>query len=213
MSGTKYLPVPAPLLGQLLAEIVDDAALKCTLRFLWYAAQVPGKPKWVGKRALESDDVLLRALGSVEAIQHGMTLAVRRGTLVEASGQLTLHTSQQGEMVAPSGHYTEGVLEPVAGEQPTVFSIYETNIGMLSPIIADNLRDAQETYPTGWIEEAIREAAERNVRNWRYIAAILMRWAEEGRGGATRGKPRRAPATISAAEYVRRFGIPRPPSR
>jgi DNA replication protein len=34
----------------------------------------------------------------------------------------------------------------------------------------------------GWIAEAVRIAVERNVRSWRYIAAILERWKKEGRG-------------------------------
>ena len=43
----RSLPVPAPLLGSLLAEIDDMAELKSTLRFLWHAAQVKGSPKAV----------------------------------------------------------------------------------------------------------------------------------------------------------------------
>ena len=43
--GMKLLPVPSPLLGSLLADIDDVAELKCTLRMLWYTAQVAGAPK------------------------------------------------------------------------------------------------------------------------------------------------------------------------
>ena len=45
--GMKWLPAPSPVLSSLLEEIDSLAELKCTLRFLWYAAQTPGFPKTV----------------------------------------------------------------------------------------------------------------------------------------------------------------------
>ena len=48
-------------------------------------------------------------------------------------------------------------------------------------MIAETLRDAEETYPASWIEEAIRIAVENNVRNWRYVQAILEDWRTRGR--------------------------------
>ena len=56
-------------------------------------------------------------------------------------------------------------------ERPNVFRLYEENIGMLTPMVADELRAAEEEYPSGWVEAAIREAAAGNVRSWRYIEA------------------------------------------
>jgi DNA replication protein len=43
------------------------------------------------------------------------------------------------------------------------------------------LRDAEQTYPVHWIEEAIEQAVENNVRKWRYVLAILERWRQEGK--------------------------------
>ena len=93
-------------------------------------------------------------------------------------------------------------------EQPSIFELYETEIGPLTPVIAEILIEAVEEYPHEDIVAAFREAAERNVRNWRYIDAILQRWQMEGRservqehGGGTVGD-RRA--------Y---FGVERDPER
>ena len=47
-------------------------------------------------------------------------------------------------------------------------------------MVGERLLEAEETYPAEWIEDAFREAAELNVRNWRYIERIL---ATLGRGG------------------------------
>jgi DNA replication protein len=66
-------------------------------------------------------------------------------------------------------------------ERPNIFTLYEQNIGLLSPLIADELRDAADHYPAEWIETAFREAVLHNKRKWSYIRAILRRWETEGR--------------------------------
>jgi DNA replication protein len=70
---------------------------------------------------------------------------------------------------------------PITENRPNIFTLYEQNIGMLTPIVADILVDAEKIYPTGWIEEAMKIAVERNARNWRFIEAILRSWKEKGR--------------------------------
>ncbi|MFQ6001984.1 MAG: DnaD domain protein, partial [Anaerolineae bacterium] len=56
------------------------------------------------------------------------------------------------------------------------------------PLIAEELREAEKTYPAAWIEEAFKIAVERNARNWRYIQAILERWAREGKDDGKAGR-------------------------
>src|SRR6266704_1123276 len=66
-------------------------------------------------------------------------------------------------------------------ERPNIFVLYEQNIGLLSPLLADELKDAADQYPADWIESAFREAVQHNKRKWIYIRAILRRWETEGR--------------------------------
>jgi DNA replication protein len=66
-------------------------------------------------------------------------------------------------------------------ERPNIFVLYEQNIGLLSPLLADELKDAADQYPAEWIEEAFREAVQHNKRKWSYIRAILRRWETEGK--------------------------------
>jgi DNA replication protein len=66
-------------------------------------------------------------------------------------------------------------------ERPNIFVLYEQNIGLLSPLLADELKDAADQYPADWIESAFREAVQHNKRKWSYIRAILRRWETEGR--------------------------------
>ena len=61
-------------------------------------------------------------------------------------------------------------------DRPNVFKLYEENIGPLTPMIADALKDAETIYSIEWIAEAIELAVKNNKRNWKYSEAILKRW-------------------------------------
>lgn len=65
--------------------------------------------------------------------------------------------------------------------RPGIFRLYEEHVGTITPMVGERLLDAVETYPAEWIEDAFREAAELNKRNWRYVERILQNWASEGR--------------------------------
>jgi len=66
-------------------------------------------------------------------------------------------------------------------ERPNIYVLYEQNIGLLTPLLANELEDAADHYPADWVEDAFREAVQQNKRNWKYIRAILRRWETEGR--------------------------------
>lgn len=66
-------------------------------------------------------------------------------------------------------------------ERPNIYVLYEQNIGLLTPIMAEKLQDSESRYPREWIEAAFEEAVLNNKRNWRYIERILERWTAEGR--------------------------------
>jgi DnaD/phage-associated family protein len=74
-------------------------------------------------------------------------------------------------------------------ERPNIYVLYEQNIGLLTPIMAEKLQEAEGRYPREWVEAAFEEAVLNNKRNWRYIERILERWTAEGRQS---GKDRRS---------------------
>jgi DnaD/phage-associated family protein len=82
-----------------------------------------------------------------------------------------------------------GEIEPAT--RPNVFTLYEQNVGLLTPLIADELREAEHEYPADWIEDAFREAVTLNKRSWKYIRAILERWRTEGRADEASRKSRK----------------------
>ena len=73
------------------------------------------------------------------------------------------------------------VVSPATTPRSSVFALYESLIGPISPLIADELLDAERLYPGEWLDAAFREAAAQNARSWRYVSRILERWAIEGR--------------------------------
>lgn len=82
------------------------------------------------------------------------------------------------EAPAPGGAH----LYALEVERPNIFTLYEQNVGLLLPLVAEELREAEQQYPSAWIEEAFRQAVQQNKRKWSYIRAILRRWETEGKG-------------------------------
>lgn len=76
-----------------------------------------------------------------------------------------------------------------------VARVYEQEIGVISPMISDQIGLWIDTYPIDWITDAIKESVKHNARNSKYTDKILQRWMSQGRGspnnqpGAEPGKP------------------------
>ncbi len=141
-------------------------------------------------RALSKMDFDVKDLGlAADEITSGLEKAVKRGSLLkvtEGSERFiscsTLPRGRAGVDAIENGQWNPktGVSAPPV-ERPNIFKLYEENIGPLTPLIADALKDAEETYPAEWIDRCIELAVKNNKRNWKYCEAILKRWKEEGR--------------------------------
>jgi DnaD/phage-associated family protein len=200
--------VPQPFFTELLPEIDTLAELKVTLYVLGRTGAGARAPAWLALDELGQDPVLAAALrpapgGARAALREGLDAAVARGALLRA---VIAYRDAERVVVAPNTargrralaalptHAASSEAPPlarpgVAGpsrDRPTIFALYEANIGLVQPLIADELRQAAELYPSGWIEDAFGQAVAYNKRSWRYVKRILERWATEGReAGAT----------------------------
>jgi len=203
----RVTPLPNQFFSELLPAIDDLAELKITLHCFWLLHQKTGDLRYVTRRELAADELLLDGLRVTgqppqQALEAGLERAVFRGTLLHviahhdsgeehcyfmntAHGRQTVDRIQRGELRLPEG----GSQVRLEARRPNIFVLYEQNIGLLQPLLADELRDAERTYPADWIEEAFRIAAENNVRRWSYVRRILERWATEGKndGAGRRG--------------------------
>ena len=62
----------------------------------------------------------------------------------------------------------------------SISKAYESEIGLITSMIADDLKEASTVYPLKWVLDAIHEAAVQNKRGWKYCLAILKRWHAQG---------------------------------
>ena len=193
----RFTPLPNIFFSQLLAQIDDLAELKATLHIFWRVYHKRGYPKFVTLGELLGDKALMTGIGDGQALRHGLERAISRGTLLhlvlDREGKredlyfLNTEADRKAAARIESGEISLGALprkEPYleAEQQPNIFTLYEDNIGMLTPMIAEELKEAERLYPASWIESAFKEAVTRNKRSWRYISRILERWASEGYG-------------------------------
>ena len=92
-------------------------------------------------------------------------------------------------------------------DPPNIFRLYEENIGPITPMIADILKDIEVTYPNKWIDEAMQIAIKKNNRNLQYIEGILKRWQKEGKDDGTyRKTDKEDEKRLIEEEFKRRFG-------
>ena len=194
-------PMPSLFFSELLPHIDDLAELKVTLHVIWRLDQRRGFPCFVTRSELFRDEVLRASLSGKPAevereLEEGLDLAVMRGSLLAFAverGSREEHfyflNSDKGRQALDQAR--EGALDlfeaeaDVTSDAPpkrsNIFTLYEQNIGLLTPLIVEELKEAEDRYPPNWIEEAFREAVTNNARNWRYIQRILESWEAQGR--------------------------------
>jgi len=198
-----HTPVPHLFFSEVLPEVDHLGELKVTLHLFWLLAQKPGARQVASGEELAADRRLLSGLAvpgmSPEgALRDALERAVARGTLLRVTaGEGPAHrdwyfvNSEKGRQAVQDlldGKWT--LSEPdqpvyLEARRPNIFVLYEQNVGALTPLLVDELLEAEGTYPASWIEDAFREAVTANVRSWRYIRAILERWAAEGKTDET----------------------------
>ncbi|MFH0914133.1 MAG: DnaD domain protein [Chloroflexota bacterium] len=201
----QFTPVPDLFLSALLPEIKDIHELRVTLHLMKALYHKRGYPRFVSRSEMLGDTSLRRGLGSQDAsaLDTALEQATQRGTFLQVKvtrdgtdeevyllnteeGRETVAKVASGELALP-GLKVAPPVEVSPEEPPDIFTLYEDNIGMLTPLIAEELKSALQTYPEDWLREAIKEAVALNKRSWRYIARILERWSVEGKDGTHQG--------------------------
>jgi DnaD/phage-associated family protein len=198
----EYTSIPNVFFSGLLPQITDMAELKTTLYVISALYHKKGYPRFVSYNDLLANAGLMQSLkGSEEVLRGALKAAAERSSLlsltVDKDGNsediffLNTDSDRQAVEKIRSGELKPAGLKagkPVPAstvELPDIFTLYEQNIGMLTPMIADELKDAEKLYPPDWVRDAIKEAALHNKRNIKYIAKILENWSVEGRSDGT----------------------------
>ena len=197
--------IPNVFFSDVLPQLGDPVALGLALFAFSALARKKGYPRFVSAADVVAEPGLpgfLRAAGreaDAATVGDGLARSVEIGTLlalsIERDGArselyfLNAPADRRGMEAVRSGAIDLGRVAPAAPapapERPGVFALYESLIGTLSPLVVDELTEAEKLYPPEWIESAFREAAAQNARSWRYVSRILERWAIEGPDHAT----------------------------
>ena len=132
----------------------------------------------------ESDERSERMASAIEAaVLAGLLERPGRSGVETTVVRIPLHLRQPSAGIVAARDRSQLVLPA----DDSAFRLYEENIGELTPLIADQISVAVETYPPTWIADAILEAVTYNRRSWRYIQRILQNWSRDGRGTGAGG--------------------------
>jgi DnaD/phage-associated family protein len=217
-----FVSVPNLFFSFLLENITDIATLKLAFRTIFLIQREAGNVRFVTMNSLLSDSSLVLAIAPSNTkdferivrsgIQDILDLGVFLKTFVEVGGRTEellflsnnrnggiISKIQKGEIVLPKLPGASPIAEYIP--QPNIFQIYEESIGILTPLIAERLKELEEEFPEAWLYDAIKEATMQNRMRLSYVEGILRRWRQDGRGYETsRGNS----GTIPISQIFRR---------
>ena len=212
-----FTPLPEQFFSELLAEIDHLGELKLMLYAFWQVEHQEGQFRWLERADFSADSLWMSGLGRTPAqaqiaLDEALERAVQRGGLLRAElaggrsyyflntprGRAALEALQNGRWQPEPGR--RAPLLQI--ERPNIYTLYEQNIGPLTPMIAETLRDAEAAYPAEWLGEALRIAVEKNARSWRYVEAILRSWKEKGRHEQNRRDAKEAGKQYRSDEFA-----------
>ena len=200
-------PLPNIFFSEVLPLMQDAVEVKVVMQVFFLLSRRKGYPRFVSFSELIHDPVIIKGLCGIPenleiVLKQALDTAVQTGILMhipidvqqlpddvyfinnEAERE-TVRKILDGSLKVPRVEIRK-VEEPVLAQPSDIYNLYEQNIGMLTPILAEELQEAEHRYPAEWIQEAFREAVRANVRSWKYIHGILKRWERDGKKD---GKP------------------------
>ncbi len=199
---SQFTPIPNAFFSQLLPQIDSLSELKVSLYIIASLYKKRGYPRFVSYAELARDSAFLGSLKETtepaeESLRNALSKVVERGVILSLNIDIkgepediyflnsevdrkAIDSIRSGQIELP-GIVVKTRSAVMPEQMPNIFTLYEDNIGLLTPLISEELKEAEKLYPTDWIEDAIKEAVSLNKRNWRYISRILERWSTEGR--------------------------------
>jgi DNA replication protein len=193
----RQIYIPEPFFSEIMPAVDNLYEMKVILYAFWFLQHQEGAVKFIRYEDLADDEELMESLAPnpEENLREALERATFDGILLRAlptTGELQktcyFFNTPRGRAAIKAIDAGDWSLDGqelasvnLQAERPNIFRLYEENIGPLTPLISDTLQEAEKEYSVEWIEEAIEIAVHKNVRNWRYIEAILESWQKEGR--------------------------------
>jgi DNA replication protein len=200
-----FTQIPDSFFRQLLNEITEADELKVTLYALWRFEHMESRVRFLREQDF-AEIVPNAGLALEKAVMHGSLLQVQKNAVAlyflnSPRGRAASEAFAKGRWDVPA----EAEQSNPPPERPNIFKLYEENIGPITPLIADVLKDVEETYPREWVAEALEIAVKSNKRNWKYVEAILLRWKEEGHAKKQARRDAKEPRGHDIARKVEDF--------
>jgi DnaD/phage-associated family protein len=220
-SRAKATAIPNVFFTDVLPQLAGDPASVAVALYAFKAlAARKGFPRYLVESDLTADVGFTSYVANAGVGDGSMSEALRRVCdarvllsldIVRDGRRMRLYflndpADRRGLEAVRSGRVDIGrVVEPPAAssERSSIFALYESLIGTISPLVADELAEAERLYPADWLEAAFREAAAQNARSWRYVSRILERWAVEGPDHAKAGRDPAAGERYFTGKYGR----------
>ncbi|MCB2209474.1 DnaD domain protein [bacterium] len=190
--GADGVYLPEAFFTDLLPKLAKPTQLQLLLYFFWHLQHDSETVHYLRPQDLLADPTLSQMIGEEAELAQALAALVEIGALLRADldwldetyyfingpqGRAAVQAIEAGEWRTPA----QGK-QPVTmtGAPPNIFKLYEDNIGPITPMMAEILKEDEAEYPAEWIEEAIRSAVAHNARSWKYVQAILKNKQKEG---------------------------------
>ena len=181
-----FTQIPDAFFHHILNESDDLREIKVTLYVLWRIAHMESRSKSLCRSEIVADDAFMGSISESD-LDAGLEKSVERGSLLRVTneeGGFYFINTPRGRVAAKA--LEEGDWRAAARdvshpprERPNIFRLYENKIGLLTPMLAEELKDAEKIYTEEQIAYAFDEAVKRNKRSWKYVEAILRNRKEE----------------------------------
>ncbi len=199
----RFTPLPEPFFTDLLPQMDSIDEMKVVLYTFWVLSHRPGNIRYLRLSDYYADQTFMNSLNpdseaSKKMLYQAMTDAISRGVMLQmkvegdpetyyfintARSQAVYQSFLAGKWKPGSEQYQHVNLDMV---RPNIFQLYEQNIGLLTPLLAEKLKMLEQEYPESWLAEAVEIAVVNNIRKLSYIEAVLKSWQERGKDDENR---------------------------
>ncbi|HEX5940124.1 MAG TPA: DnaD domain protein [Dehalococcoidia bacterium] len=190
--NSEVTPIPNAFFSHVLPSLRDEDVVRVVLHAFFAIRCKHVFPRFVSRAELLADEPLRIGLGRDPEVRivRAIEAALASDVLISIDGAgdtFLFINDEQGRRSAARVRAGELALAAPApstalprGEPEQLLDLYEANFGPLTPLIAEQIAEAQQRFPAHWLSKAMKQAVSANVRRWNYVLAILERWQNEG---------------------------------
>ena len=165
IGNAEVTPVPNQFFTTVIQNIQDINELKLVLHVFWLVNRRRGYPRIITSKELLSDNILLKGIATKAdkqdgAVKEALNSAVKHGILLhlgihkediyedaylinsEPNREFVARVRKNELQISDFKLEEKEVVRPLP--QPNIFSLYEENIGLLTPMIVEELKEAEK---------------------------------------------------------------------